>query len=173
MFPCTSHATCLNSSKKKREISGGKRQLPSPKSHPERDRSVEGRGWESHLGGGERFSRSPTSDWLVCKLCVKFNAWTWFGYVDDFEVLGQVDLIVCLFVCLFVLETIWNLEVHTSSRHVLFNVQHSFFFFREAPTRRCGWTVGSMVPWIWILGWETLRLQIGKNPGFEKWVTLR
>ena len=102
MFPCTSHATCLNSSKKKREISGGKRQLPSPKSHPERDRSVEGRGWESHLGGGERFSRSPTSDWLVCKLCVKFNAWTWFGYVDDFEVLGQVDLIVCLFVCLFV-----------------------------------------------------------------------
>lgn len=170
MFPCTSHATCLNSSKKKLEISGGKRQLPSPKSHPERDRSVEGRGWESHLGGGERFSRSPTSDWLVCKLCVKFNAWTWFGYVDDFEVLGQVDLIVCLFVCFGN-----DLKLRSSYKFTTCPFQRAafVFFFREAPTRRCGWTVGSMVPWIWILGWETLRLQIGKNPGFEKWATLR
>lgn len=67
---------------------------------------------------------------------------------------------------LFVLETIPNLRVHPSlTRNILSK--------RQAPTRRCGWTVGSMVHWIWILGWETLRLQIGNNPGFEKWVTLR
>ena len=117
------------------------------------------------LVGVRGFSRSPTSDWLVYKLCVKLNAWTWFGYVDDFGVLGQVDLIVCFGN---------DLKLRSSYKFTTCPFQRAaFVFFCQAPTRRCGWTVGSMVPWIWILGWETLRLQIGKNPGFEKWVTLR